>query len=160
MKRSYHNLTIYTRPLVNGNLSLWVRHKFGSGKSSYSKTDIVVPEKSWDSKKKEVKSRDEFQVYRDKFRQLVNKRQELIDKLNIGEITPEEALKEIRLYHIADTPPIRDFFENEFLKSKPKDYNTEKYDSIFNKLDTSLQEAKLSHLTPLKVSHFKLILTK
>ena len=155
MKRSYHNLTIYTRPLVNGNLSLWVRHKFGSGKSSYSKTDIVVPEKSWDSKKKEVKSRDEFQVYRDKFRQLVNKRQELIDKLNIGEITPEEALKEIRLYHIADTPTIRDFFENEFLNSKPKDYNTEKYDSIFNKLDTSLQEAKLSHLAPLKVSHFK-----
>ena len=138
MKRSYHNLTIYTRPLVNGNLSLWVRHKFGSGKSSYSKTDIVVPAKSWDAKKKEVKSRQEFQVYRDKFRQLVNKRQELIDKLNIGEITPEEALKEIQDYHhIADSPALRDFFENEFLNSKPKDYNTEKYNAIFNKLETS-----------------------
>jgi len=110
MKRSFHNLTIYTRPLVNGDLSLWVRHKFGSGKYSYSKTDIVVPAKSWDAKKKEVKSRDEFKVYRDKFKQLVSKRQELIDKLNIGEITPEDALKDIRLYHIADTPTIRYFF--------------------------------------------------
>ena len=117
MKRSFHNLTIYTRPLVNGDLSLWVRHKFGSGKYSYSKTDIVVPAKSWDAKKKEVKSRDEFKGYRKKFRQLVNKRQELIDKLNIGEITVEQALKQIQLYYIADTPTLRDFFENEFLNS-------------------------------------------
>ena len=142
MKRSFHNLTIYTRPLVNGDLSLWVRHKFGSGKYSYSKTDIVVPAKSWDAKKKEVKSRDEFKVYRKKFVQLVDKRHELIDELNLGEITVEQALKKIQLYHITDTPTIRDFFENEFLNSKPKDYNTEKYDSIFNKLHTSLQEAK------------------
>ena len=54
MKRSFHNLTIYTRPLTNGNLSLWVRHKFGSGKYSYSKTDIVIPPNSWDAKKKEL----------------------------------------------------------------------------------------------------------
>ena len=109
MKRSYHNLTIYTRPLVNGDLSLWVRHKFGSGKYSYSKTDIVVPAKSWDAKKKEVKSRDEFKVYRKKFVQLVDKRHELIDELNLGEITVEQALKKIQLYHITDTPTIRDF---------------------------------------------------
>jgi hypothetical protein len=32
------------------------------------KTDIVVPAKSWDGKNKEVKSRDEFKVYRDKFK--------------------------------------------------------------------------------------------
>ena len=155
MKRSFHNLTIYTRPLVNGDLSLWVRHKFGSGKYSYSKTDIVVPAKSWDSKKKEVKSRDEFKVYRKKFVQLVDKRHELIDELNLGEITVEQALKKIQLYHITDTPTIRDFFENEFLNSKPKDYNTEKYYAIFNKLETSLQEAKLSDLTPLKIGYFK-----
>jgi len=155
MKRSFHNLTIYTRPLVNGDLSLWVRHKFGSGKYSYSKTDIVVPAKSWDAKKKEVKSRDEFKVYRDKFKLLVSKRQELIDQLNVGEITVEQALRKIQLYHIADTPTLRDFFENEFLNSKPKDYSREKYDSIFNTLETSLQEAKLSDLTPLKISFFK-----
>jgi hypothetical protein len=155
MKRSFHNLTIYTRPLVNGDLSLWVRHKFGSGKYSYSKTDIVVPAKSWDAKKKEVKSRDEFKVYRKKFVQLVDKRHELIDELNLGEITVEQALKKIQLYHITDTPTLRDFFENEFLNSKPKDYNTEKYYSIFNTLETSLEEAKLRDLTPLKVGYFK-----
>ena len=29
----------------------------------------------------------------------------------------------------------------EFLKSKPKDYNQEKFRAIFNKLESSLQEA-------------------
>jgi len=155
MKRSYHNLTIYTRPLVNGDLSLWVRHKFGSGNYSYTKSDIVIPANSWDAKKKEVKSREEFKVYRDKFRQLVSKRQELIDKLNREEIQPEDALNQIRFYHIQDTPELVHFFENEFLASKPKDYNTEKYYSIFNELHNSLIEAKLKHLTPVKIQYFK-----
>ena len=106
MKRSFHNLTIYTRPLTNGNLSLWVRHKFGSGKYSYSKTDIVIPANSWDAKKKEVKSRQEFKIYRDKFTQLVNKRHELIDKLNLQEILPADALKQIQHYHISDSPEL------------------------------------------------------
>ena len=91
---------------MNGDLSLWIRHKFGSGKYSYSKTDIVIPGNSWDAKKKEVKSRDEFKVCRDKFKQLVNKRQELIDKLNRQEIQPEEALEQVKLYHIGDTPQL------------------------------------------------------
>ena len=60
MKRSYHNLTIYTRPLVNGDLSLWVRHKFGSGKYSYSKTDIVVHTRKEDSNEENWK--DNFEV--------------------------------------------------------------------------------------------------
>jgi hypothetical protein len=55
MKRSFHNLIIYSRPLTNGNLSLWVLHKFGSGKHSYSKTDIVIPANSWDAKKERSK---------------------------------------------------------------------------------------------------------
>lgn len=155
MKRSFHNLTIYTRPLTNGNLSLWVRHKFGSGKYSYSKTDIVIPANSWDAKKKEVKSRQEFEIYRDKFKLLSRKRQELIDKLNLQEILPTDALKQIQHYHISDSPELIDFFEKEFLRSKPKDYNTEKYNAIFNKLETSLQEAKLSHLLPIKMVYFK-----
>ena len=104
MKRSFHNLTIYTRPLVNGDLSLWVRHKFGSGKYSYSKTDVVIPANSWDAKKKEVKSRQEFKEYREKYKQLSRKRQELIDSLNLNQILPEDALKQIQHYHIADTP--------------------------------------------------------
>ena len=140
---------------MNGDLSLWIRHKFGSGKYSYSKTDIVIPGNSWDAKKKEVKSRDEFKVCRDKFNQLVNKRQELIDKLNRQEIQPEEALEQVKLYHIGDTPQLKDFFENEFLNSKPKDYNTDKYNAIFNKIEASLKNAKLSSLLPLKISHFK-----
>lgn len=106
-------------------------------------------------KRKRLRVEISFKVYRDKFKQLVSKRQELIDKLNIEEITVEQALKQIQLYHIADTPTLRDFFENEFLNSKPKDYNTERYYVIFNKLETSLQEAKLSHLTPLKIGNFK-----
>jgi hypothetical protein len=155
MKRSFHNLTIYTRPLTNGNLSLWVRHKFGSGNYSYSKTDIVIPVNSWDVKKKEVKSREEFKGYRDKFKLLSSKRQELIDKLNLQEILPEDALKQIQHYHISDSPHLVDFFDMEFLKSKPKDYNQEKFRAIFNKLESSLQEAKLSHLLPVKMVYFK-----
>ena len=155
MKRSFHNLTIYTRPLANGNLSLWARHKFGSGKYSYSKTDIVIPANCWDVKKKEVKSRQEFKEYRNKFKLLSSKRQELIDKLNLQEILPVDALKQIQHYHISDSPELIDFFETEFLNSKPKDYNTEKYNAIFNKLETSLQEAKLSHLLPIKMVYFK-----
>ena len=155
MKRSYHNLTIYTRPLTNGNLSLWVRHKFGSGKYTYSKTDIVIPANCWDTKKKEVKSRQEFKKYREKFKLLSGKREELLDKLNLQEILPEDALKQIQHYHISDSPELIDFFEKEFLNSKPKDYNTEKYNSIFSKLETSLQEAKLSHLLPIKMVYFK-----
>ena len=155
MKRSFHNLTIYTRPLVNGDLSLWVRHKFGSGKYSYSKTDVVIPANSWDAKKKEVKSRQEFKEYREKYKQLSRKRQELIDSLNLNQILPEDALKQIQHYHIADTPELIDYFENEFLGSKPKDYNQEKYKAIFNKLETSLIDSKLSHLLPLKMIYFK-----
>jgi hypothetical protein len=106
-------------------------------------------------KKKEVKSRQEFKIYRDKFKLLSRKRQELIDKLNLQEILPADALKQIQHYHISDSPELIDFFEKEFLRSKSKDYNTEKYNAIFNKIETSLQEAKLSHLLPIKMVYFK-----
>ena len=70
-------------------------------------------------------------------------------------ILPEDALKQIQHYHISDSPHLVDFFDMEFLKSKPKDYNQEKFRAIFNKLESSLQEAKLSHLLPVKMVYFK-----
>ena len=155
-KRSNHNLSYFAKSLSGKRISLYIRHKYGTENPTYVKTGLVIPEGAWDKKKKEVKSRvGDDSNYRKKFRQIEQKRNELLDQLNAYEIQPKEALEKVKLYHTVDGYPIKEFFEEEFLAKKPNDYNSTKYYSIFNQLDECLVADGKKHLVPVFIDYFK-----
>ena len=155
-KKSNHNLSYFTKSLSGKRISLYIRHKYGTENPSYVKTGLVIPEASWDKKKKEVKSRvGDDSDFREKFRKIEKQRQLLLDQLNNHEIQPKDALEKVKLYDTVDGYPIRQYFEEEFLAKKSEDYNPTKYYSIFNKLEEGLVANGMSHLTPVFISYFK-----
>ena len=154
-KKSNHNLSYFIKPLSGKRLSLYVRHKFGTQNPQYTKTGLVIPEAAWDKSNKEVKSRAEYKDFREKFRQIDKHKNNLLDQLNNHEIQPKQALERVKLYHTVDGYPIREYFEQEFLSKKSKDYDSNKYNSIFNKLEEGLVANNLQHLVPTNISYFK-----
>ena len=79
MKRTNHTLSFIARPKNNGLLSIYLKYNFGRAEQKLVKADLTIPEAAWDKKKKEVKSRAEYQQYRSQFKKLAERRQELLD---------------------------------------------------------------------------------
>ena len=154
-KTSNHSLSYLAKELSGNRISLYIRYKYGTENPQYKKTDLVIPKASWDKKKKEVKSREEYEVIRTKFRQLEEHRLNLTDLLNTGHIQPEDALDRVRLYHTVVGFDLLEFFEEQFIPSRGIDYNPTKYYSIFNRLEENLTTDGKKHLIPLKIEYFK-----
>ena len=156
-RKSNHNLVFSPKLNSAGEFIIYVRHNFGSGKISHRKTDLKIPLKAWDNKKKEVKSRKEFAAYRTKFNLLDKRRNEILDQLNQNKITVESALNAIPLYNQPESEVLLNWFEDVYLENKrnlSNDYIKKIY-SIISEIDKALIENKKQHLVPAKLDYFK-----
>ena len=156
-RKSNHNLVFSPKLNSAGEFIIYVRHNFGSGKISHRKTDLKIPAKAWDKKKKEVKSRKEFAAYRTRFNLLAKRRNEILDQLNQNLITVESALNAIPLYNQPESIVLLNWFEDDYLENKrnlSNDY-TKKIYSIISEIDKALIENKKQHLVPAKLDYFK-----
>ena len=156
-RKSNHNLVFSPKLNSAGEFIIYVRHNFGSGKISHRKTDLKIPLKAWDNKKKEVKSRKEFAAYRTKFNLLDKRRNEILDQLNQNKITVESALNAIPLYNQPESEVLLNWFEDVYLENKRNlstDYIKKIY-SIISEIDKALIENKKQHLVPAKLDYFK-----
>tara|TARA_B100000989_G_scaffold51150_1_gene34009 strand:- start:1284 stop:2756 length:1473 start_codon:yes stop_codon:yes gene_type:complete len=156
MKRTNHTLSFIARPKKNGLLSIYLKYNYGRAEQKLVKADLTIPEAAWDKKKKEVKSRADYQQYRSQFKKLAERRQELLDKLNTHEIGIIEAIQQIPLWNINDSEKTLEFyFENEYLKEKTKGFDSKgRYYTIFRQLEKALTKAKRPDLLPIKLYHF------
>ena len=155
MKRSYHHLSYFPKPLNNKRLSIYIRHKYGTDNPLYQKTDIIIPESAWDKKKKEVKLKTDYKEYRKRFEEIEANRLVLERKLNDSEIEPKEALNKLKVYKNLSSIGLREYFENTFVQSRKEGYNPTKYHSIFKKLEEGLEKTNKGHLIPVNIHYFK-----
>lgn len=151
----HHRLSIYPRKSSGNKVHLYVKYKFGRDIQKAVKTDLLIPESSWDNRRKEVKSNKEYLEYREKFRLLEQRRLELTDNLNSGLITVKEALERIPLWYVKDKDKtLLWYFENEYIPKKPKSYNPDRIYTIIGRIEFALNTVGKSDLVPITLMSF------
>ena len=151
----HHTFSYWLRTKKGDKLALYCKYRHGTEKQKVIKCDLTIPASSWDKKRGEVKSRIEFQQYREKFLKLDARVQQMKDLLNTDQITDKEALKRIPLWYVSDKDKtLENYFEEEYRKKKGGGYDPTRVRGIIKKLHEALLENNFNDLVPAKLIHF------